>query len=424
MTATSILSQQQTQNLSQTQVQLLRSIALSDDDLRKEIAAEVAKNGALIIKSDTHLSSNSNNTAFNNHEAALENIPDTRITLSEHLTHQINMLKISDEEKTLCLRLIDNLDDNGYHIIDPATLKDKKTSTTLLKKCLSIVQTLDPVGVCVTNLAESLKVQSLTKIANINKSDDNISTLINFLIDNLTMLDPPVTSEVLLKITTYIKKEKSKGDFWGTLKISENLITRENIALAIEIIKSCNPHPASVFKKSNNTAIFDIEVIRKGDNLLVKYYNMLQVVAVDNDYYDKAAISRAKSFVSILEYRAHSIITLARALTDMQRDFFLHGKCNLIPMRQEDLAHHIGIDHSTVSRLCSNRFLRCDWGIFPLKYFFTTNVGGHSATVIKEEINKILNIYGDISDQKITNILASHGYKVARRTVAKYHKGL
>ena len=118
-----------------------------------------------------------------------------------------------------------------------------------------------------------------------------------------------------------------------------------------------------------------------------------------------------------------------------QHEFFEAGPGHLSAFRQKDVAAVLGVHETTVSRMAGSKYLQCHWGLFPLKYFFVNAVGsdgtgreeGSSRDKVLSEIEKIQREHeaaGDhakkLSDQKISDMLAQRGMKVARRTVAKY----
>jgi len=115
-------------------------------------------------------------------------------------------------------------------------------------------------------------------------------------------------------------------------------------------------------------------------------------------------------------------------------DFFLHGPKYLRPLTLSDIAEEISVHETTVSRISNAKYIQTDWGIFPIKYFFTNAVQGKgddgkevSKTGVKEIIREIITEYTGskrLSDQKISDLLAERNISVARRTVAKYRKEL
>lgn len=113
-----------------------------------------------------------------------------------------------------------------------------------------------------------------------------------------------------------------------------------------------------------------------------------------------------------------------------QFQFFLKGQKHLKPMTLKDIAEEISVHETTVSRLSHAKYVQTDWGVFPLKYFFSsalssTNPLGeeYAKNSVKEIMRELIESYSGkkrLSDQKISDMLAEKGIKIARRTVAKY----
>ena len=98
----------------------------------------------------------------------------------------------------------------------------------------------------------------------------------------------------------------------------------------------------------------------------------------------------------------------------------------------KDIADLIGADISTVSRVTSTKYVQTDFGVFPLKYFFsesaTTDDGEEVSTHRVRELIAELIANEDkthpINDDQLTERLQEEGFIVARRTVAKYRDRL
>lgn len=117
-------------------------------------------------------------------------------------------------------------------------------------------------------------------------------------------------------------------------------------------------------------------------------------------------------------------------IIEQQREFFERGKDFLKPMILKDIADEIGMDISTISRVTNGKYVQTEHGVFELKYFFSERIHSDAGddvsnkkikSLIKgiidnEDSNKPLN------DQKIAEMLKDKGFKVARRTVAKYRE--
>ena len=117
----------------------------------------------------------------------------------------------------------------------------------------------------------------------------------------------------------------------------------------------------------------------------------------------------------------------------LQIKFFEDGDENdLKPMILKNIAEIINMDISTVSRIVSSKVAQTDFGVFPLKYFFsesTIKKGDEivSSRVVKNYLKKIVkgeDKKSPLSDDQIEKILQDEGYEVARRTVAKYREQL
>ena len=126
-------------------------------------------------------------------------------------------------------------------------------------------------------------------------------------------------------------------------------------------------------------------------------------------------------------------LTAYETFYDEKRPFFLEGDESLLkPMILKDVAERTGLDISTISRVSNSKYVQTNYGIYPLKYFFSdgyTTEDGEEMSV--REIRKILKecIEGEdkkkpLTDDELADILKEKGYPIARRTVAKYRQQL
>ena len=141
-------------------------------------------------------------------------------------------------------------------------------------------------------------------------------------------------------------------------------------------------------------------------------------------------LSDAKFFINSLRLRNDTIYRVAKAIVSRQIDFFEEGESKMKPMILRDIADEVGREQSNVSRATSGKYMDTPRGIFEFKYFFNSHVSSAagedvSSLAIQNYIGKIIAEENDIrpySDQKISNLLAEKGFKVARRTVTKYRE--
>ena len=137
--------------------------------------------------------------------------------------------------------------------------------------------------------------------------------------------------------------------------------------------------------------------------------------------------------VRSLDQRAQTILKTAAALVEEQDAFFNYGIEFLKPLTLKDIADIIQMHESTVSRVTTNKYIGTPRGIFELKFFFSTAIGGqdggatHSSESVKARIKILIDAEDPkkiLSDDALVDILKSEGIDIARRTVAKYREGM
>ena len=219
----------------------------------------------------------------------------------------------------------------------------------------------------------------------------------------------------------------------------------------IEDIKSLNPKPTAEFEHDLTSYIIpDVYVSRNkhGDynvelntmslpRLLInrRYYS--EIKNIDNQKntkrYLKEQIAGANFLIKALHQRAVTILKVSEEIVKMQTDFFEKGVEYLKPLALKDIAENIEMHESTVSRVTSNKYMHTPCGIFELKYFFSQAAAmfdGNEQTStlsIKHKIKKLIDeekIDNILSDDKLVELLAMQGIKIARRTVTKYREAM
>ena len=124
------------------------------------------------------------------------------------------------------------------------------------------------------------------------------------------------------------------------------------------------------------------------------------------------------------------MVKVMRCIVDEQRDFLDKGISQLKPLTLQQVASRIGMHESTVSRVTSNKYVQTPRGVFLLKYFFSSSLerdGGEdvSAKSVRNLIKEMIDQEekkSPLSDQAIADMLHDRGFKIARRTVAKYRE--
>ena len=372
-----------------------------------------------------------------------EDIPfSIGISFHEHLQNQIGLRYLNEKEEILALYLIGNLDDDGYVrrklesvANDLAFSQNIETNEDELLEVLRIVQDLEPIGVGARTLQECLLLQIETK--------DQENAVI----------------KLSRKILKYYFEEFTKKHY-------EKIITRLNIKEeelkeAINVILKLNPKPGSSFSDSSRviqTLVPDFVLDNKeGDlqltlnsknvpelRLSYTYTEMLQSYSSkkkeEKTKSDKEAITfvkqkldSAKWFIDAIRQRQNTLLLTMNAIIEYQYKYFLDGDESMLrPMILKDIAEKTDLDISTISRVANSKYIQTHFGIYALKYFFSEGLQTESGEEVStREIKSILKECIEVeekkkplTDDKLTEILKEKGYKIARRTVAKYREQL
>jgi len=464
-------TQRQVQRMSQRQIQAVNYLSMSAKDLREEILKAVSENPAIELVNDPISSSYDNdfsqssqsqsvrNGTSSDSDAylkALENNEDRPKTLQEHLIEQLNLTRLSSEEYDLCKSLIYNLDKNGCYgsMQAPESLLDKARPTQtirMLKKCMDIIQRMDPIGTCCRTIEESLFVQAQIL--------GDASPLTLFILDgHLDLLNPPQPDKVLRNLQRFKQSWHEKA-FAKHLPIDDIDLTEDDAEEAINYItRRLNPRPAGEYVSdtsgiARNQPDIVLTVTKEKGNLVtddfahgkiccdrdhyfqVKYASGdLPEIRISPDYnFDKASIEKAKVFVSLLQFRESTLVSQGCMLVKFQNDFFREGPDKLKPLTRKQVAQALNIHESTVSRMSAkknSKYIQTEFGLFPVSYFYSSGVDGAdckvSATTVKRMMEKLLadDEVKKLSDSKLAELLLAQGIKISRRTVAKYRSQL
>ena len=440
------LRQNQSQKLTPQQIQFIKLLQLSNSNIESEIKKELEDNPALEENEKNEDIEIENNQEFNysqrsnkeettySRENNISNIESFR----ENLLKQINFLKLEKDESLIANQIIGTLENDGYlrrdieSIIDDIALSENIEFTrNKIESVLSKIQSLEPAGIAARNLEECLILQI----------DD---------VDNLS-----TTQELAKKIITDFFDEFKNKKFENIYnKFSES---KDEINKAFDFIKTLNPKPSGGLEDSNVTEylIPDFIIKKNNDELVVNLAYGSKPININKSYitiyedlkrqknkdsnskesieFVKKKIEKAQWFVDALNQRNSTLLKTMNTIVEIQKIFFDSGDENdLKPMILKDIAEIIKMDISTVSRIVKSKVAQTDFGIFPLRYFFSEStikkddelVSSKVAKNYLQEIVKKEDKSSPFSDEKLEKILNENGYKVARRTVSKYREQL
>lgn len=147
----------------------------------------------------------------------------------------------------------------------------------------------------------------------------------------------------------------------------------------------------------------------------------------------KQKIDAARWFIDAIKQRQQTLLTTMTAIVQFQKEFFIEGDDTFLkPMILKDIADVTGYDISTISRVSNSKYIQTDFGVYPVKYFFSESMTNDSGEEVStREIKKILSDCIENEDKKkplnddaLADVLKEKGYLIARRTVAKYREQL
>lgn len=456
------LSQKQVLRLSQRQIASLKILSLSQSELKEEIEETAKKNPALKVSvpdaatkqvlngigsgqpfNGQSFGSQGGGFSSDKYYEALLNTEDSRETLKTHLLNQLNQIKELDETELECgRRLIDNLDKNGFHILEPFSvlsfLKKSSQKKEVLSKLLKILRELEPAGCCTRNFEESLFVQyEIYCRENYIKFDSDV--LYYILNGHFEYLDPPSVPKILKKLKDRLEvlgrydflkaDEKREAAFLKQFFEKKGEVQNAEIECAVETVKKLDPYPGRAYGYEVPRFISpDISVEKAGNGWKISIEKEnLPSLSVRNEEggvkNGEKEIFDANIFIDSINFRFETLTRAAQIIVHKQEAFFEKGSGNLVPFLQKDLAQALELSESTVSRLATGKYLLCQWGVFELSYFFTNSAkDGISQDKIKGEIKKIIveNPHEKLTDSKIAEKLSESGIKISRRTVSKY----
>ena len=355
-------------------------------------------------------------------------------SLLNYLEEQIQSLRIDPPAKGLVVYLAGCLDERGYL---PESLEDlateihselkvtKASALTQLKTALTELQKLDPAGIGAHSLAECLCLQIQRQMQFDTEHSDKLQLALNLAQNHLSKI-----------------AQKDWSKLRQIFKQSE-----ANIMEAVAHIRTLQHNPGEhfdtnveqwispdVFIKLNakgKWVVHSNQAIKPRLTLNQEYSRILKENnAKKNNLALHQKMLEARWLIKNIEQREETILKVAEAIVERQQNFFHQGNIAMRPLVLREIAAAIGMHESTISRVTNNKYLACPAGIFEFKYFFSAQLSSEkgqavSATAVQSLIKQIILDEAPkkpISDNQITNLLASQGFVVARRTVAKYRE--
>ncbi len=359
-------------------------------------------------------------------------------SFTQSLMEQLGYRNLTEHERSVATFIIGSLDDDGYLRRDIESLVDDlafragvETDAEEVERMLKVIQEFEPSGVGARDLRECLLLQLEDK-----KQTPTVRNAIRVLRDGF---------------------DEFKGRHFNRL-MNRLHLDADELKSVLDEIRKLNPSPGGQIDDSYSDQaqqiVPDFRLDYENGELILsmprfsipelrinrKYEEIMENSRYTNDRAQKEAamfvkqkLDSAKWFIEALRQRQNTLESTMRAIIEYQHDYFVDGdESSLRPMVLKDIAEKTGFDISTISRVVNSKWIETHFGIFPLKYFFSEGLeNSEGEEVSTREIKKVLRELVDgedkhnpLTDDDLVDALTAKGYKVARRTIAKYRAQL
>ncbi len=378
--------------------------------------------------------------------------------LHDHLLGQLTLLPIAEREIRLGEEIIGNIDDDGMFACtpdeclvglnewleqvrpsayakaeeisdEPARLSELAEIASVFREyeisevdhMISVVQGFDPAGVGARNVRESLLLQLINLGAESSLQyrvvDEHFEQLINRHITEIAKTIGVKPIEVQDVVDSISQLDPKPGLKYSTAP--EEYVIPD---LIVEFIDG----EYMVF--ANDTSLPRLRISQAYREVAKDKKEFTG----ENREFIANKLNSANWMIQAIEQRRQTMLKVMTFIVERQREFFEKGVQHLKPLTLREVADHIEMHESTVSRVTNKKFVQTPRGVYSLKYFFSTGLSTTSGDDISARgvRDKIRTLVADedrkkpLTDQALVNLLKEDGVKIARRTVAKYRDQL
>lgn len=460
------LELKQTQKLSPLQIQTIKLIETPFAELEQSVRDEFDNNPVL---DDEHPSSSEEESDPEEEQKPKDvsiedikdddNIPSYRLrvnnwgkderpeyntfsvkeSFTQSLMDQLGYKDLSKKERDIAAFLIGSLDEDGYLRRDIESIVDDlafragiETDADEVLRMLKVIQEFEPAGVGARDLRECLLLQLREK-----KQTDDVKLAERLLTDYYQEF-----------VNKHFQKIMSRmGISAQQLKAALSKIVKLNPAPGGQIDDSYNDQAKQIIPdfvlhvepdgelkmEMPRFPLPEVKIKRNYEEILRQAKTTKDKAVKDAAVFVKQKVDSAKWYVEALKQRHNTLENTMNAIIKFQHDYFTDGdESHLKPMVLKDIADMTGYDISTISRVVSSKYIETHFGIFPLKYFFSEGLENKDGEEVStRELKKALQGLVDgedksapLTDDQLVERMSSKGYKVARRTIAKYRDQL
>lgn len=357
-------------------------------------------------------------------ENFLEGVVSRPDSLKEHLLWQLRLTVADEGRLRIGEMIVGNLDDDGFLTVGTKDLAELlKVEESEVEEVLRTVQTFDPPGVAARDLRECLLIQLRGMRPR-----------------------PPLAERVVAEGFDLLAQGR-------TAALSKRLgVSEEELREALEVVGRLNPRPGRAYDRGETVYVVPDVTVKKVDGKFLVFVNdrAWPQVTINTDYealrrrmrqegspqaeearkfLEERCLS-ATNLIRSIEQRRLTIVKVVGQLLKFQHAFFEKGPRHLVPLTLRDIAEAIGMHESTVSRVTHQKYIQTPWGIFEMKYFFSSRIRSDSgedlsSRSVKEILKDLVAHETEASsDAELVRKLNAMGIRISRRTVTKYRRML
>ena len=447
------LELKQTQKLSPLQIQTIKLLELPIQDLEQRIRSEIEENPVLDdspsgegseeqkdisideLKEDDYIPAYK--TRVNNwgkDPRPEYNTFSVKTSFTQSLMDQLGCRSLDEHQQQVASFIIGSLDEDGYLRRDIESLCDDLafragivTDSSEVEQMLKIIQDFEPVGVGARDLRECLLLQLRAF-----RPTEDVQNAIRILTDCYTEFTNKHFQKIISK--TGLDEAAMKRAVKKILKLNPS----PGGGSADSYVESAQQIVPDFILEDNDGelsfsmprfSVPELRVNKKYADLLLSSKGSSERAQKEAAAFVKQKLDSAKWFVEALKQRQNTLQRTMEAILDYQKEYFSSGdETNLKPMVLKDIAQITGYDISTISRVVNSKYIETPFGVFPLKYFFSEGMENQQGEEVStRELKKVLQQCIDsedkskpLTDEQLAKEMEKHGYKVARRTIAKY----
>lgn len=451
------LELKQTQKLSPLQIQTIKLIELPIQELEQRIRAELEENPVLDESSASEKDDENKDISIEELKENDDIAPyklkvnnwgkdprpeyntfSVKQSFSQSLMQQLGFRSLSQQEHDVAAFIIGSLDDDGYLRRDLESLVDDiafragiVTDVEEVERMLTVVQDFEPAGVGARDLRECLLIQ-LRNMKDCQEVRDAVEILDKEFAE--------FSNKHFQKIMSHLGLDETR------LKAAMGRIVKLNPAPGGQVDDNYDDHaqqviPDFILNDTDGELTFsmprfsvpELHVNKKYADILLDSKGSSEREQKEAATFIRQKLDSAKWFIEALKQRQNTLQKTMQAILDYQRDYFADGdEASLRPMVLKDIAEKTGFDISTISRVVNSKYIETNFGIYPLKYFFSEGMeNSEGEEVSTRELKKALRECVDgenkkkpFTDEQLVVEMEKRGYKVARRTIAKYRSQL